>query len=79
MPSKDIRKVTLRKTRSHENPSYLITDMDGMAELTVNTRRVVVNDTLDHAEAGWLAENWRTNEQDEDRNLTQYTLKIKGS
>jgi hypothetical protein len=83
MPSKDIRRVTLkripRQPVNGSGPTYIVLDMNGMADLNLNQRVVRVDDEVTHEEVGWLADQWQKNEQDEDRNLTQYTLKIKGS
>jgi len=76
VPSKDIKKVTLGKNRGIVD-NYTILDMDGMADLNVNGRVVKVDDTLSHEEVGWLADQWVQNHQDEDRNLTQYSMKVK--
>ena len=76
MPSKDIKKLTVAKVRGLAS-QYRIVDMDGMADIKVLGRLVMVDDELSHEEVGWIADQWVEIDADEDRNLTQHTLKVK--
>lgn len=75
MPSKDIKKISLAKNA--KTGTYTIIGMDGMVDVKVEGGLFRVDDELTEEQVGWLCDQWVTNNQDEDRNLTQYTLKIK--
>lgn len=76
MSTKDIKKITLAKSRGSLT-HYKITDMDGMCEINIDGKSFVVDDEINHDHAKWLQDNWVKDETDEEKNAYKYTMKIK--